>query len=279
MFTNFPLFPQQASVQAGQVDAIYIFMVAVTTFFSLLIAGLIVVFAIKLPASARGRDRRGDSRLARARAALDGDPVRHRDGDVRLGHQGLLRPVSRAERRDGGLHRRQAVDVEGPAHDRAAGDQRAARPDRPAGQADRRVGGHHPQLLHPGVPGEGRRHSRALQLALVPPDRRRRASRHPGGDDQLHQHRGLGARSRTRSGPATSTSCWSAPSGSTTPASETRCCRGSPPPAACWSWTRPTASPTGATTSGPTTAGSARCSTTCPRASPCWRPRPPPTRG
>jgi cytochrome c oxidase subunit II len=47
MFTNFPLFPQQASVQAGQVDAIYFFMVAVTAFFSLLIAGLIVFFAIK----------------------------------------------------------------------------------------------------------------------------------------------------------------------------------------------------------------------------------------
>ena len=47
MFTNFPLFPQQASVQAGQVDAIYFFMVAVTAFFSLLIAGLVVAFAIK----------------------------------------------------------------------------------------------------------------------------------------------------------------------------------------------------------------------------------------
>jgi len=47
MFTNFPLFPQQASIQAGQVDAIYFFMVAVTAFFSLLIAGLIVFFAVK----------------------------------------------------------------------------------------------------------------------------------------------------------------------------------------------------------------------------------------
>ena len=47
MFTNFPLFPQQASAQAGQVDAIYFFMVAVTAFFSLLIAGLIVVLRIK----------------------------------------------------------------------------------------------------------------------------------------------------------------------------------------------------------------------------------------
>jgi cytochrome c oxidase subunit 2 len=47
MFTNFPLFPQQASIQAGQVDAIYFFMVAVTAFFSLLIAGLIVFFAVR----------------------------------------------------------------------------------------------------------------------------------------------------------------------------------------------------------------------------------------
>jgi cytochrome c oxidase subunit II len=47
MFTNFPLFPEQASVQAGQVDALYFFMVAVTAFFSLLIAGLIVFFAVK----------------------------------------------------------------------------------------------------------------------------------------------------------------------------------------------------------------------------------------
>jgi cytochrome c oxidase subunit 2 len=47
MFTNFPLFPQQASVQAGQVDALYFFMVAVTAFFSVLIATLIVFFMIR----------------------------------------------------------------------------------------------------------------------------------------------------------------------------------------------------------------------------------------
>ena len=47
MFNELPLFPQQASVQAGQVDAIYFFMVAVTAFFSLLIAGLVVAFAFK----------------------------------------------------------------------------------------------------------------------------------------------------------------------------------------------------------------------------------------
>jgi cytochrome c oxidase subunit 2 len=47
MFTNFPLFPQQASAQAGQVDGIYFFMLAVSAFFSLLIAGFLVFFAIR----------------------------------------------------------------------------------------------------------------------------------------------------------------------------------------------------------------------------------------
>jgi cytochrome c oxidase subunit II len=47
MFTNLPFFPEQASAQAAQVDAIYFFMVAVTAFFSLLIAVLVVVFAVK----------------------------------------------------------------------------------------------------------------------------------------------------------------------------------------------------------------------------------------
>jgi len=47
MFTNFPLFPEQASIQAGQVDAMYFFMVAVTAFFSFLIAGLVVFFAVR----------------------------------------------------------------------------------------------------------------------------------------------------------------------------------------------------------------------------------------
>jgi cytochrome c oxidase subunit 2 len=47
MFKNFPFFPQQASAMAGQVDALYFFMLAVTAFFSLLIASLVVVFAVK----------------------------------------------------------------------------------------------------------------------------------------------------------------------------------------------------------------------------------------
>ena len=77
MFTNFPLFPQQASVQASQVDGIYFFMLAVTAFFSLLIAGLVVFFAVKF--RRRHEDEVGvrHPRLARARAAVDDHPVPH----------------------------------------------------------------------------------------------------------------------------------------------------------------------------------------------------------
>lgn len=47
MFSGPPLFPPAASTIAGQVDGLYFFLVALTAFFSILIAGLIVVFAIK----------------------------------------------------------------------------------------------------------------------------------------------------------------------------------------------------------------------------------------
>ena len=47
MFPNFPLFPKQASTLAGPVDALYFFLVAITAFFSILIAVGIVVFAVK----------------------------------------------------------------------------------------------------------------------------------------------------------------------------------------------------------------------------------------
>jgi cytochrome c oxidase subunit 2 len=42
-----PLFPDRASSLAGRVDALYLFLIALTVFFSLLIAGLIIYFAVK----------------------------------------------------------------------------------------------------------------------------------------------------------------------------------------------------------------------------------------
>lgn len=47
MFTNLPFFPEQASAQASQVDALYFFLLAVTAFFAVLIAVLVVVFAAR----------------------------------------------------------------------------------------------------------------------------------------------------------------------------------------------------------------------------------------
>jgi cytochrome c oxidase subunit 2 len=46
MFPNIPFFPAQASTLAGPVDALYFFLVAVTAFFSVLIAIGVIVFAV-----------------------------------------------------------------------------------------------------------------------------------------------------------------------------------------------------------------------------------------
>ncbi len=47
MFSSFPLFPEAASAVAREVDHLFFFLTAVTVFFSLLIASLIIVFAVK----------------------------------------------------------------------------------------------------------------------------------------------------------------------------------------------------------------------------------------
>ena len=47
MWSGTPLFPESASTMAPRVDALYFFLIGVTAFFSLLIAGLIVYYAVK----------------------------------------------------------------------------------------------------------------------------------------------------------------------------------------------------------------------------------------
>jgi len=47
MWSGTPLFPEQASTMAGRVDALYFFLLAISIFFSVLIAGLIVFYAIR----------------------------------------------------------------------------------------------------------------------------------------------------------------------------------------------------------------------------------------
>ena len=47
MWSSFPLFPAQASTLAPDVDNLFFFLVAITVFFSTLIAVLVIVFAVK----------------------------------------------------------------------------------------------------------------------------------------------------------------------------------------------------------------------------------------
>ncbi|MEO8431202.1 MAG: cytochrome c oxidase subunit II [Acidobacteriota bacterium] len=47
MRTDFPLFPERASTMASQVDALYFYLIAVSAFFALLIAILVIYFAIR----------------------------------------------------------------------------------------------------------------------------------------------------------------------------------------------------------------------------------------
>ena len=47
MWSGTPLFPESASTMASRVDSLYFFLLGVSIFFSLLIAGLIVVYAVK----------------------------------------------------------------------------------------------------------------------------------------------------------------------------------------------------------------------------------------
>ena len=47
MLSGTPLFPEAASTMAGRVDALYFFLIAIAVFFSLLIAGLIVYYAVR----------------------------------------------------------------------------------------------------------------------------------------------------------------------------------------------------------------------------------------
>src|SRR5439155_11998976 len=54
MLSGFPLFPPQAATLASRVDALYFFLVAVSAFFSLLIASLVVVFAVRFRRRAPG---------------------------------------------------------------------------------------------------------------------------------------------------------------------------------------------------------------------------------
>ena len=57
MFSGIPLFPEQASSIAAEVDSLYFFILGITAFFALAVAAAVVYFAIKY--RDRTRDRVG----------------------------------------------------------------------------------------------------------------------------------------------------------------------------------------------------------------------------
>ena len=60
MEADLPLFPEQASTVAPQVDALYFFLVGISGFFTVLIAALIVYFAIKYRRGSKAERQQGD---------------------------------------------------------------------------------------------------------------------------------------------------------------------------------------------------------------------------
>ncbi len=167
MWPGTPLFPDIASTMATRVDALYFFLrrphgllLAAHRRPDRLLRGEVP------PPRARQR-RRAHRRRPRPRDHLDRDSAGDRAGHLHLGRQRLLRDGPAAGRHAEHLRRRQAVDVEVPAPERRARDQRAARTGRTAGEADHDVRGRHPRSVLPRVPREGGRHSGALHRDLV----------------------------------------------------------------------------------------------------------------
>ena len=125
MFDNFPLWPERASAGAGNVDALYIFLLALSAFMCLAIFTMIVVFAAKY------RRRRGVEA-----EQIDGSSALEITWSVIpfgifmvIFVWGAVIYFQRADAprgRSRSLCRRQAVDVETPASGGSAGDQRTA---------------------------------------------------------------------------------------------------------------------------------------------------------
>jgi amino acid transporter len=150
----FKLLPEQASTVAGQIDALYVFLVAISVFFTILTAVLVVLFAVKY----------------RRRSDADVPEQPHEDSTLEIvcgsallvlvlvifgwGAKIFFDNNKPARRRHGNPGGGQAVDVETATPQRQARDQHPARAGGAARQTHHDVGGCHPQLLHPRLPGE-----------------------------------------------------------------------------------------------------------------------------
>ena len=85
MFSGIPLFPEQASTLAADVDALYLFIVAVTAFFGILTTVVVIYFAAKYRTDDPVEGWRAHPRFHPPRAGLVDHPVPHHHRDLRLG--------------------------------------------------------------------------------------------------------------------------------------------------------------------------------------------------
>ena len=173
MFDTFPLWPARASTTAGSVDALFIFLVALSAMMSVAIFTMIVVFAV------RYRRRRGvAAEQIEGSTALEITwsviPLLYFHRDLRVGRGDLLQGAYASARRHRSLRRRQAVDVEAAARRRPARDQRTARARGPRREDDPDFAGRDPQLLRSRLPHQAGRSARPLHHGLV--------SSHQGGN-------------------------------------------------------------------------------------------------
>ena len=89
MFDNFPLWPARASTAAGNVDALFIFLLIVSGMMTLLIFAAIIYLRRPLPPPPR-RSGRTDRGLHSSRTHLVDHSARRFHGDLRLGSCRLL---------------------------------------------------------------------------------------------------------------------------------------------------------------------------------------------
>ncbi len=173
MLERLGLMPPEASTVAFQVDLLYGFLLAVSAFFSILIAVAVIGLSIKY------RRRSPDQRTPHIHGstALEVTWSVIPFGITMImffwGAQPLRHDEASARRRAPGERRRQAVDVEAPAPRGPARDQRAARPGRTAREADAHLRGRDPQLLRAGVPHQAGRRARPLHDDVVRGDQDR----------------------------------------------------------------------------------------------------------
>ena len=125
---NFPLFPDQASTMAEQVDALYFFELGIAGFFTCLICMLILTFAARYRQKAESSIVSNPPLASKLMEVLwIGVPLVPGHGDVRLGGDPLFPDLRAARRCARGRRGRQAVDVAPAACRRPLRDQRAAR--------------------------------------------------------------------------------------------------------------------------------------------------------